>query len=432
MSQYPNTPAVAPLPPPPTPPSITPPSPPCTVPPQSRSPFVTEPDEFGLYRIYPNRPSAMPTLDTSLASLCDSPSLARYAKSASTSSAAAAEAPTVVDVEAEKRAAFAPFPNLGTALTTYWQQTGSSTKSNAEMDRLTAFQQHFPATDVKAFRAQHETRRLDKHIEADCSWNTSSVRIRLPPANIPGDCGQESAAPTLTVDKVMHRSIIDIVTDVYSNKEIAPTLHTTPFELRCESVDGSSSERIYGELFTSPALLEEHVAIQQLSGIPDDGFERIVAPILLGSDATHLAQFGDASLWPFYMMIAAQSKYTLARPSAHACHHLAYVPSVCSCYCLLSSFDYANTRLPHSFPTTFKTNTATSLGTKPDPKFSPTAKETCSTKYGTYSLTRSLWTHTKTESWWIVAMADDVVSSPGFSPIQLIIPRSMSCYLFLP
>lgn len=132
----------------------------------------------------------------------------------------------------------------------------------------------------------------------------------------------------LTVDSIVHRSITEILTEVYTNPDTASALHTTPFELHWQPSDDASSQRVYGELFTSPAMIEEHIAINRLSHIPDDGLERIVAPILLGSDATHLAQFGDASLWPFYMMIGAQSKYTLARPSAHACHHLAYVPSV--------------------------------------------------------------------------------------------------------
>jgi hypothetical protein len=38
--------------------------------------------------------------------------------------------------------------------------------------------------------------------------------------------------------------------------------------------------------------------------------------------------FGHASLWPFYLYIGAQSKYTCAKLSSFAAHHLAYIPKV--------------------------------------------------------------------------------------------------------
>ena len=35
------------------------------------------------------------------------------------------------------------------------------------------------------------------------------------------------------------------------------------------------------------------------------------------SNATHVSNFGTASLWPFYMMFGAKSKYDLGKPSMH-------------------------------------------------------------------------------------------------------------------
>ncbi|KDQ28847.1 hypothetical protein PLEOSDRAFT_1075744 [Pleurotus ostreatus PC15] len=46
------------------------------------------------------------------------------------------------------------------------------------------------------------------------------------------------------------------------------------------------------------------------------------------SDSTHLASFGNASLWPLYTLWGNQSKYTRARPTANACNHQAYIPSM--------------------------------------------------------------------------------------------------------
>ena len=75
-------------------------------------------------------------------------------------------------------------------------------------------------------------------------------------------------------------------------------------------------------------MLKADEEIQKLPREPDDKMERIVAPLMVWSDATHLANFGTASLWPFYLFFGSQSKYTRAKPTAHACHHLAYIPSV--------------------------------------------------------------------------------------------------------
>ena len=38
------------------------------------------------------------------------------------------------------------------------------------------------------------------------------------------------------------------------------------------------------------------------------------------SDATHLAQFGNASAWPIYLFFGNQSKYIQGCPNSGACH----------------------------------------------------------------------------------------------------------------
>jgi len=53
------------------------------------------------------------------------------------------------------------------------------------------------------------------------------------------------------------------------------------------------------------------------------------------SDATQVAQFGHAKLWPIYLYLANQLKYDCARPDKKGGHTLAFLPSVSSC---LSTF----------------------------------------------------------------------------------------------
>ncbi|KAI0063164.1 hypothetical protein BV25DRAFT_453896, partial [Artomyces pyxidatus] len=59
-----------------------------------------------------------------------------------------------------------------------------------------------------------------------------------------------------------------------------------------------------------------------------EDLERVPALIQVWSDSAHLANFGTASVWPIYVQFGNQSKYTRARPTAKACHHLAYIPSI--------------------------------------------------------------------------------------------------------
>ena len=49
---------------------------------------------------------------------------------------------------------------------------------------------------------------------------------------------------------------------------------------------------------------------------------------MLWSDSTHLTSFGNASLWPIYLYLGNQSKYTRGKPTSFARHHMAYIPKV--------------------------------------------------------------------------------------------------------
>ncbi len=64
--------------------------------------------------------------------------------------------------------------------------------------------------------------------------------------------------------------------------------------------------------------------------IPEPGctLDTVVAPMMLYSDSTHLANFGTASLWPAYVGLGLMSKYKRAIPSSFGNHHLAYFPVV--------------------------------------------------------------------------------------------------------
>ncbi|KIJ29828.1 hypothetical protein M422DRAFT_187908 [Sphaerobolus stellatus SS14] len=120
-----------------------------------------------------------------------------------------------------------------------------------------------------------------------------------------------------------YRSITAIVKNVYSS---ARNIHFSPFELFYRKSDAPDDvEQVYGELYSSPAYIE---AQRKLEHLPKIAYERIIAPLMFWSDSTHLTSFGSAKLWPIYMLFGSQSKLLRGRPSAHLCHHLAYIPSL--------------------------------------------------------------------------------------------------------
>jgi len=99
-------------------------------------------------------------------------------------------------------------------------------------------------------------------------------------------------------------------------------------------------ERLHGEIYQSDVMLEAHEEISKLPHLMDDTLERVVAPLMVWSDSTQLANFGTASLWPFYLYFGNQSKYTHGKPTANACHHLVYLPTVSFFFCLVTIIEY--------------------------------------------------------------------------------------------
>jgi Plavaka transposase len=85
---------------------------------------------------------------------------------------------------------------------------------------------------------------------------------------------------------------------------------------------------VWGDIFSLPAFLDAHKKLPKVAGCTA---ERAVVPLMFWSDSTHLTSFGTAKLWPIYMFFRSQNKLLRMKPTAHVCHHVAYIPSVSSC-----------------------------------------------------------------------------------------------------
>jgi Plavaka transposase len=136
-----------------------------------------------------------------------------------------------------------------------------------------------------------DTQETSQHLNGLDRWRRNvSVSIQIPEGkgNVTSLEGR-----TFEVPGLHHRSIVQIIQKVYASET---NLHFTPSALFHKSDPNAPPQRVYGELFTSPVFWAEH---KKLPREPEPSLEPVIAPLLFWSDATHLAQFGTAKLWPY-------------------------------------------------------------------------------------------------------------------------------------
>jgi hypothetical protein len=297
-----------------------------------------EPNTFGLYRVYSKMPSCDPEEDISLDSVCDSHGLA--ASSSLPNPLSGFGIPTLtgntVTDETLSPGSHAPFLNKSIFYLMSWFYSGSNMKSVAELDRLVnevLLKEDFNARDLKGFKAAAETKRMDKSLEQKDGnftgfdgWSEATVQIKLP-AGDSKKGGNEASAPLFDIPGVWQRNLVEAITSAWQD-DAALAFHLQPYKLFYKSSVNEPAQRVHGEAYTSETFLQMNDEIAALPREPGCTLEQVVSPIMLWSDSTHLTNFGNASMWPVYMQIANESKYTRAKPTAFASHHLAYLPSV--------------------------------------------------------------------------------------------------------
>ena len=295
--------------------------------------FKTEPNEAGVFRIYPVKPTSDPDSIIDLENVCESPNFAVGPSHSNRNPL------SVIGLSHENRDEpfHAPFLNPSVFRLMSWFYDGSTTKSLGDLDNLVHHvinASDFNSQDLIGFSAKKEAKRMDDDktsasLKGDLSpsngWLKSSVHLRLP-------CERrnkvESKAPTYTISDVFHRDVMDIVVSVLQDSEVFPTLHLTPYkEYRILGQDGDH-ERIYSEVYSADDFYEAWEEVQTQPRVSGEGVEQVVIVLMLWSDSTCLTQFGNASLWPVYLSLGNQSKYIRTTPTSFSYHHLAYLPKV--------------------------------------------------------------------------------------------------------
>jgi hypothetical protein len=229
---------------------------------------------------------------------------------------------------------FGPYPNKSSFLLGDWYWNGSAQKSQhdlADLVKIVSANDFRPGeirdtnwAKVDDRLAADDSSPDEEWMDEDTGWKPTPVTISVPfhrHTDTPGP--HEYSAPNFH-----HRTLVSLIREKIRNASHHPGFHYKPYELHWQPSDGDESTCVYGELYTSPAFIDAHNALQESPGEPDCDLPRMVVALMFWSDATQLANFGDAKLWPLYMFFGNESKYQRGKPSSNRCEHVAYFESV--------------------------------------------------------------------------------------------------------
>ncbi|KAI9067490.1 hypothetical protein FKP32DRAFT_1673036 [Trametes sanguinea] len=280
----------------------------------------TPPNRFGLLREYPHGiPAIDPEDEVALVDLADD--------------TLAAVRPPLSDHS--RGLLIAPYPNISSYLFGRWYWNGSEAKSESDRNDLLRnciLHPEFNREDLRDIN----WKKLDQDLAATSpdndrwgsrdGWRHTDVVINVP-------FGRPDQPPRpFTVRGLGYRSLVEVITTVCSC-ELSAGFHYTPYRLLWQppaGPDGHQAEpqQVHGELYSSPAFLQAHAELEATPREPGCNLPRAIIACMAWSDSTHLAEYGNTSLWPAYLLFGNQSKYARARPSTNACHHIAYIPKI--------------------------------------------------------------------------------------------------------
>jgi len=260
-----------------------------------RNRFQTTPNSFGLWKEYLYWPSYDPDAFISTEDL--------YRPH---TSAIVLDEEETVEAASDSESVYC---NKPTELLLNWQNSGSSTKSNEELNRLVhtiLLHPKFQLGALRNFNATCENQKADAAEEKSSFlqlFHHASVDIEVPSGS------PYKASQTFSIAGLYYHQITTLITETFESP-ISSKFHLSPFKLFRKLPNGEDSERLYSEIYDSDVFLDKHDKIQRApTGDPTCKCEKVVAALMFWSDATHLATFGTAKMWPIYMLFGNLSKY---------------------------------------------------------------------------------------------------------------------------
>lgn len=290
--------------------------------------FRSQPNTFGLFRIFDK--DTFPFHDPDSDDLCG-----EYPFAQVTQPLAEAKEPTLENP-------FHPYPNQSSLRLGDWYWNQGSQKSRSSFKKLLDIvgRADFRPDDVRATKWTAIDRTLgvldpsgncevpEEWLNNDAGWKSSPVKISVPFPRRSLHPGPKD----YTIKDFYHRSLTSIIRERVLDPTRHRLFHFEPYELRWRPPHKACDVGVHGELFTSKVFLDAHRALQDSVPEPGCNLPRRVVALMFWSDATHLTTFGTAKLWPLYVYFGNESKYKRCQPSANLCAHAAYFQTVSEFY----------------------------------------------------------------------------------------------------
>lgn len=222
-----------------------------------------------------------------------------------------------------------PFPNMTIYRLMRWMNSGSHQKSETEVMRLVKDVIHaedFNSRDLDGFSVRRSLHTLDDHtaqgpVTFPDDWIESDITIEIPTKS------KDDPPKSFSIPGFHYRPLVAVIRSAFADIQ-ASAFHLFPFKRLWKDPLDDHQERVFEELYTSDSWLEAQEDLQRQPRELGCSLERVIAGLMLFSDATHLATFGTAKAWPIYLYFGNLTKYARSAPTSGACHLVGFLPSV--------------------------------------------------------------------------------------------------------
>lgn len=201
---------------------------------------LSNPNDFGVFRVYTVRPRQDPEDEICPADLCDAPNIDAGGDPGTPTNPLRGFGPHTAAsaTRPDPPSWFAPFRNASICRLLWWKYSQSLSKSDQQINSLVhdvLKAPDFKLTDFEDFTSiEREEKRLDDHSEADGifsaedGWRKTSVEIKLPKEGI--KYKSEDDIPTFEVKGLWYRRLVEVIRAAYTDCT-QQSFHMIPFKL---------------------------------------------------------------------------------------------------------------------------------------------------------------------------------------------------------
>lgn len=331
------------LPPPPPPPDPTPDvpssplpeSPPTYIPPPTTI-YLSEPNQFGLFRASAQVMENDVESDPSHAFVSNDPSIEDPSSPPIPVTAANDIPPALIEFYGSWSVA---------AWVTWHIRTTLHSLTPSRTDYLAkhvVLNPKFVPEDLEDFRTDSALKKLDSYHPTSIpdTWRTSKIKIALPyeEVRVP-----EAKAQYYEIE-VHHRTLLNVCRSTLRSPHSKPFVYVpskkffTPPEANFDpkiasahlrhvplsEFDCPGAQCVYDEYYHSDYWIRQHEEIQKIAPRAGAHYERVVLAICFSSDGLRPANFGNSSICPWYISFGNYPKDYRRHPSVISHQHLAF------------------------------------------------------------------------------------------------------------